>query len=147
MQWALFGMIVVAGVFNGLQTGMNSQLTKTLGNPLLAAPVVYVVGLVALLAAASWSGVKLGDYSKLGAAPWWSYLGGLGGALFIYAMLSTTQKIGAGVFTATTVTAAIVSTVAIDHFGVLGVDTHPAGLGRLAGVALMLGGVALVAKF
>lgn len=147
MQWTLYVLIIVAGVLNGLQTGMNAQLTKTVGNPLLAAPVVYVIGLVALVAAALFSGARLTDLGKLGEAPWWSYIGGLGGALFIYAMLSTTQKVGAGAFLAITVTAGLVASVAIDHFGVLGVEQHPAGLWRVVGVALMLGGVALVAKF
>ena len=74
-------------------------------------------------------------------------VGGVGGALFILAMLTAAPKLGAGAFTGLTVTAALVITILIDNNGWLGVDRHPAGLARLAGGALMIAGVALVAKF
>ena len=68
-------------------------------------------------------------------------------AVFIYAMLTLTQKVRAGVFVAGTVTASVVTSVLIDHFGALGVDPHPTTLWRIVGVVLMLGGVVLVGKF
>jgi transporter family-2 protein len=37
--------------------------------------------------------------------------------------------------------------VIADHFGWLGFDQHPAGLGRIAGCALMVIGIALVSLF
>ena len=74
-------------------------------------------------------------------------VGGVGGALFILMMLTAAPKLGPGAFTGLTVTAAIIATLAIDHFGWLGADRHPAGLARLAGGTLMIVGVALVAKF
>ena len=143
----LYLFLIVAGVLNGMQTGMNSQLNKSLGNPILAAPIVYLVGLAAMLVAAPFLGARVGDYAKLADTPWWAFLGGLGGAVFIYAMLSTTQKVGAGVFLSLTVTAGVVTSVALDHFAAFGVDRHPAGIGRIAGVVLMMAGVGLIAKF
>ncbi|MGI4875957.1 MAG: DMT family transporter [Janthinobacterium lividum] len=143
----LYIVIIVAGVLNGLQTGMNAQLNKSVGNTIMAAPIVYLAGLGAMLVAAPFLGFRFSDYSRLAATPWWAYLGGICGAVFIYAMLSSTQKVGAGVFMAITVTASVVTSVALDHFGALGIDQHPAGLWRLVGVALMLGGVGLIAAF
>ncbi len=147
MQWTLYGLILIAGILNGLQTGMNAQLNKSLGQTILAAPIVYLAGLAAMLVAAPFFGIKLGNYARLAETPWWAFLGGICGAVFIYAMLSTTQKVGAGVFMGVTVTAAVVTSVALDHFGAMGVDQHPAGLWRLVGLALMIGGVALIAHF
>ena len=141
MPWLLYLFIVAAGVLNGLQNGMNAQLNKSLGQTILAAPIVYLSGLAGLLVVAPFLHPKLGDYARLAETPWWAYCGGLAGAVFVYAMLATTQKIGAGAFTALTVTAGLVTSVAMDHFGVLGVDRHPVSLGRIAGVLLMLGGV------
>lgn len=37
--------------------------------------------------------------------------------------------------------------LALDHFGALGFPEHPAGVGRLVGLVLMLVGVFLIAKF
>ena len=147
MQLWGIAFIVAAGVLNALQTAMNAQLNKSLGQPALAAPIVFLVGLTGTLVLAPILGAHVHDYVKLGKTPWWAFLGGLCGAVFIYAMLTQTQKIGAGVFVAATVTASIVTSVAIDHFGALGVELHPLGLWRAIGVLLMLGGVALIGKF
>ena len=147
MQLGLLAFIIVAGVLNGLQTGMNSQLTKSLGNPMLAAPVVYGVGLLAFLLAMPFFGVKLGDYGKLAHTPWWAIAGGVAGGIFTLATLTATPKVGAGVFVAVTVTTGVVTSILIDHFGIIGVDKHPANIGRIAGAILMIGGVFLVGKF
>ena len=147
VQLGLYAFIIVAGILNGLQTGMNSQLTKSLGNPGLAGPVVYTVGLVAFLLALPFFGVKLSDYGKLAQTPWWAIAGGVAGAIFSLATLAATPKVGAGVFVAITVTTGVVTSILIDHFGIIGVDKHPAGLGRIAGALLMIIGVGLVGKF
>ena len=150
MQIGLYAFIIVAGILNGLQTGMNSQLTKSIGNPLLAGPIVYGVGLLGFLAAMTvvpFFGVKMSDYAKLAETPWWAIIGGLAGAMFTLATLTATPKVGAGVFVAITVTTGVVTSILIDNFGIIGVDKHPANIGRIAGAVLMIGGVALVGKF
>ena len=150
MQMGLYAFIVVAGILNGLQTGMNSQLTKSLGNPALAGPIVYGVGLLSFLvviAVLPFFGVKMADYGKLSQTPWWAIAGGVAGATFTFATLAATPKVGAGVFVAVTVTTGVVTSILIDHFGIIGVDKHPANIGRIAGAVLMIGGVFLVGKF
>jgi bacterial/archaeal transporter family-2 protein len=150
MQIGLIAFIIVAGVLNGLQTGMNSQLTKSLGNPVLAGPIVYGLGFICFVIAVgvmSMFGLKVGDYGKLAQTPWWAIIGGMAGAVFTLATLAATPKVGAGVFVAVTVTTGVVVSILIDHFGIIGVDKHPANIGRIAGAVLMIGGVLLVGKF
>ena len=110
------------------------------------APIVFLIGLVRTLAVLPSMGANV-DYASLKEPPWWAFQGGLCGAVLVYAMLAQTQRIGPGVFVATSVTASIVTSVVIDHFGALGADLHPATLWRVVGVVLMLAGVALVGKF
>jgi transporter family-2 protein len=147
MQWTLYLVIAVAGMLNAVQTGVNAQLNKSLGAPILAAPIVYLAGLAGILLVMPFTSARFSEYSKLQETPWWAYLGGVCGAVFIYVMLSTAQKVGAGVFASVTVTAGVMTSIVIDHFGAFGVDTHPVSLWRLVGVVLMIGGVALVAAF
>ncbi|MDB5818520.1 MAG: hypothetical protein JWQ11_2160 [Rhizobacter sp.] len=147
MQWALYLIIAIAGILNAVQTGLNAQLNKSLGAPILAAPIVYLAGLAGILVVSPFLGARFSDYAKLQQTPWWAYFGGVCGAVFIYVMLSTAQKVGAGVFSGVTVTAGVMTSVLIDHYGAFGVDVHPASLWRLVGVALMVGGVMLVAAF
>ena len=147
MHWLLIPFVVVSGVLNSLQTGNNTQLAKSLHQPIAAAFIIYAVGMLTLAVSAPFLGFSFSAYGRLGQAPWWAWLGGIFGAIYIIAMLYVTDKVGAGTFTALTVTAAIVTTVLLDHFGWLGLDVHPASAGRIIGCALMIGGVILVSKF
>ena len=147
MQWLLIPFVIAVGVLNSLQTGTNPQLGKSLGQPIAAAFIVYLVGILTLVVCAPFLGFSFSAYGRAGLAPWWAWLGGIFGTVYILAMFYVTQKVGAGVFTALTVTAAIVSTVLLDHFGWLGVQEHPAGLWRIVGCGLMIGGVFLVSRF
>jgi transporter family-2 protein len=46
-----------------------------------------------------------------------------------------------------TVTAALIMSLLVDHFGWLRVHPHPISLGRIVGGLLLISGVALIAKF
>ena len=85
--------------------------------------------------------------SHLGDAPWWTWTGGIIGAVYVLSMLIGPGQLGAGLFTGMTVTAAIIASIALDHFGLVGFEHHPAGIGRLVGAALMIAGIACVAAF
>lgn len=52
-----------------------------------------------------------------------------------------------GAFNGLVVTGTIVFSIVLDHYGLLGFDVHHASLPRIAGGALMLGGLALVCLF
>jgi transporter family-2 protein len=81
------------------------------------------------------------------AMPWWAPLGGLVGAFAVIAGLLFVNKVGAGAFAGLTITANILMSLAIDRFGWFGMDVHPLNSWRILGAALMVGGVALIAKF
>ena len=57
------------------------------------------------------------------------------------------NKVGAGPFAGLTITANILMSLAIDHFGWFGMTVRPMGGWRVLGAALMVGGIALVARF
>ena len=54
------------------------------------------------------------------------------------------ERLGAAVFTGITVTAAIITSVVLDHFGWVGFAQHTADPWRILGCALMIGGLVLV---
>ena len=61
-------------------------------------------------------------------------------------MIFTADKIGAAAFTGITLTAGILLSVLLDHFGWVGFEEHRASWTRLLGVSLLVIGVALVAR-
>ena len=57
------------------------------------------------------------------------------------------NKIGAGAFGGLTITANILMSLAVDHFGLFGIEQHSLNIWRVVGGALMVGGIALIAVF
>ena len=56
-------------------------------------------------------------------------------------------KVGAGAFAGLTITANILMSLAIDRFGMFGMQVHELSAGRIAGAALMVAGIILISKF
>ena len=69
------------------------------------------------------------------------------GGLYILAMIFLANRLGAAIFTGITVTTAIITSTALDHFGLLGFARHEASLWRVAGCCLMIAGLGLVSLF
>ena len=79
--------------------------------------------------------------------PWWAVVGGLVGAVQVYAGLTLVNKVGAGPFVGITVTAALITSLVIDHCGWFRMQPHPLNAGRIIGGILLVGGTSLIAKF
>jgi transporter family-2 protein len=74
-------------------------------------------------------------------------LGGLVGGFAVIAGLLFVNKIGAGPFAGLTITANILMSLVIDQSGWFGMNVHPVSGWRILGAGLMVGGIALIAKF
>jgi hypothetical protein len=83
----------------------------------------------------------------IGAMPWWAPLGGVIGAFAVIAGLLFVEKVGAGAFAGLTITANILMSLAIDHFGLFDVQQHSMGPGRAVGALLMVAGIFAISKF
>lgn len=68
------------------------------------------------------------------------------GAIYVASAAAFTPKLGAGGFLVCVVAGQMVVSVLVDHFGLMGLGARPVNWSRLAGVALILGGVFLVVQ-
>jgi transporter family-2 protein len=55
--------------------------------------------------------------------------------------------VGTGPFVGFAVTAALITSLLIDHFGWFGMQTHSLNVGRIAGGVLLVAGISFFAKF
>ena len=78
--------------------------------------------------------------------PWYAWTGGLYGAVFVVAAAWGVPRLGVATTITLMVAGQLLIGLALDHFGAFGAPTHPINLGRLAGVALVIGGVVLVRR-
>lgn len=135
----------VAGLLNTVQSGSNATLGKSVSPGWATA----AIGAATALTGLAYAFATRAPLPRAGAAlvPWWGWIGGCLGATYVLATLIVAKQLGAGAFIATTVTVAVVASLAMDHWGLLGFQQHTASLPRLAGAVLMVGGLALIAKF
>jgi len=139
--------IILGGALQTCGAAMNSQLYKHMVNPWLASAISAAVVTFFFVAVFLVRSKPLPSAQDAGSMPWWALIGGLVGAVQVYAGLTLVHKVGAGTFMGLTVTAALIASLLIDHFGWLRVHPHPISLGRAIGAVLMICGVALIAKF
>lgn len=140
-------LAALAGALNTVQAGANATLNRALGQPILAALTVSAVNAAAYLLVGAVIGVGWPAPGRIASAPWWAWTGGLMGAAYVLAMVFLADRLGALVFTGITLTAAVVTSALLDHFGWVGFAQHSAGPARIAGCALMIAGLALVSLF
>ena len=104
-----------------------------------------------LFAASAVAALMAGERWPTGGAiahtPWWAWAGGVFGLGFVMATVYASPKLGAGLFIALIVTASTLSSLLLDHFGLMGFAIREAHVGRIAGGLLMIAGVALIALF
>ncbi len=145
-MWYLYGIVLLAGIANAIQPGQNGALARGLSQPLTAGLVVGVGTLLTILTAGLASGrLALPTYEEATRIPWWAWFGGVLGGGIVATQLLVAQRVGAAAFTGLLVTAGVLTSIALDHFGWVGFERHAASLPRIVGGLLMIGGVALIA--
>lgn len=143
----LYPIILVCGALQAFGPPMNGALRNALSNPWLAS-IVSFLPIVAFLGVVLFCLPRpLPTAEGVSNMPWWAPLGGLVGAFAVVAGLLFVNKVGAGAFGGLTITANILMSLVIDHFGLFGIEQHSLGLWRILGGAMMVGGVALIAFF
>jgi bacterial/archaeal transporter family-2 protein len=139
-------LALLAGALLPTQAGVNLQLRVMLGHPLAATLVSFVVGTLALAAVVTGLRVPLPLGAAWSRSEWWHWLGGLLGAIYILATIVVAPRLGAATLVAALVAGQMLASLALDHFGWVGFAVHPVNPWRLAGAALIVGGVVLVRR-
>jgi len=145
--WLYLLIAVAAGAMLPFQFGINAQLSNWVDSPIRAAFVSFLVGTIALLIISAFVRKPLPSLPRLGDVPWWVWIGGLLGAVYVAGSIVTAPKLGAVTLAAAIVFGQTLASVLVDQFGWVGFREHHASPGRLAGVVLVATGVVLVRVF
>ncbi|MCF5651302.1 EamA-like transporter family protein [Pseudomonas syringae] len=144
MKAAYYLLAVCAGLGITLQTTLNGQLAKGVGGDSVAAALFsFTAGALCLGIFSLMRGGIVVSLAAIPAQPWWSLLGGLlgAGALLSYVVLA--PKIGLSALLGLAIAGQIISSLFIDHFGLMGASERPVSLVKLAGSMMMLAGLAI----
>jgi transporter family-2 protein len=128
---------VVSGAFVALQQRINGDLGHDLGDPLVAAVVSFGTGL-AVMCALMLRRAPRQLLPRLAQVPWWSRLGGLGGATLVFVGATAAPKVGVAILTVGLVSGSVVGALLVDRVGLAPGGRHALTPPRLLGAALCL---------
>lgn len=139
-------LALIAGACLPLQVGVNNILRSGVGAPVLAALASFAVGSAALLVYALAMRTPWPSATAIAALPTWSWAGGLFGAFYVAVSIVAAPKLGAANLVGITVAAQLVTSLLLDHYGVIGFAQHSINLWRIIGALLLAVGAILVLK-
>jgi transporter family-2 protein len=134
-----------AGALLSAQGPILTRIAFHAGGPIQAATVAFAIGLCVLLAAGILAGTgvpRLGDVMRM---PVWLWAGGLIGTGLLLLTLYALPRIGVAAFAAAVVCGQLLAALAYDHTGAFGVELRRVGPREIAGAALLLAGLAMIA--
>jgi transporter family-2 protein len=145
LHWAgLLLLAAFAGAVVPFQSAINVNLGRGLGHPLWATLASLVVSILVLLPIMLAMRLPLPSLAFIGKAPMWMWAGGAFGVCFISLALVLLPRLGASGFMALALAGQVVASLVLDHFGWFGLEERQITLPRLAGAALLIGGVVLI---
>jgi bacterial/archaeal transporter family-2 protein len=147
IMWLFIAFALLIGALLPLQAGLNAQLRLLLPHPVIAALISFLVGSGILAVVSLFLRINWISSSRLSSAPWWLWTGGIFGANYVLVALILAPRLGAATLIGLTVTGQMISSVVLDHFGLVGYPLHPVSAGRLVGAGLLLVGTLLIQRF
>jgi bacterial/archaeal transporter family-2 protein len=141
-------LALLAGAVLPIQGAVNAGLRADLDAPATVGALSFVVATAAMA-------VLLAGSLALGAAPapraaplrripWWGWLGGFCGATYVTSVFLLIPEIGTAPTIGLTVAGQQIASLFVDRYGLLRLPRRPLSAVRLAGVATLLMGVALI---
>jgi transporter family-2 protein len=146
----LFLATVLAGMLSPMQSAVNGQVGKELGDGNASAVVSFGSGLVvmAIIIVARKSTrrqfASIPSRIKANRIPWWSWFAGLCGAMVVFSEGASASLLGVATFQTTLISGMVISGLICDRFGI-GVDIkQPFNIPRVLGALLAIAATVLV---
>ena len=131
----------LAGAFIPVMAILNGRLGKSMGEALHASVILFGVGFLFCLTVALVLTKSLPHATDLANAQPIEYLGGFIVGFYVISATLLAPRIGLANFIICAVSAQIIISVVIDHYGLLGSTIRPVNITRLIGVGLLIAGI------
>ncbi|TCI42893.1 DMT family transporter [Exiguobacterium sp. SH3S2] len=139
--WRLLG--IGTGMMSAMQTAINGYLGTVLESALKGALVSFVVGIVTLLLVLLILRPSV-EWRGLSGQPWWIWLGGIIGALFIGGNVLIVPMVGTGIAVVIVIVGLLCGSLLIDRFGWFGAAKNPVTGIQLVSLLVMVLGIMMI---
>jgi transporter family-2 protein len=147
MKYILMAATFLVGAVIPIQAVLNARLGQQTGGALMGALLSFITGTFCLLALNLMvNSAALVHLKPFTTTPWYIWLGGLIGAIFVAFITWVNVKQSFALTFALVVAGQIFISLLIDHFGLLGATVSTINLQKIIGAALIIAGVILIKK-
>jgi len=135
------------GAILPVQAVLNTKLGKQTGGPLISSLLSFLVGLICLFIINLFANYSAFTSMKLlSVSPWYVWMGGLLGAIYVSCVIFVNQQQGVALTFALVVAGQIFISLLIDHFGLFGSIVRPLSIPKIIGALLIIAGLVLIKK-
>ena len=138
-------LALMSGFCLAIQPAVNGHLGIGISSGIQAALISFLIGTILLIAInvilKQMRNVKKAFQKK---APWWFYMGGFLGALYVFFALVITPEIGTGAFVIFVLIGQMVVSLLIDNYGLLRSRIRKVSYIQIIGLVVMLLGAGIV---
>ena len=117
--WRAFG--IFAGMLSATQIAVNGYLGKVVGSPIKASAISFTVGIIFLAIICIVLHFKNGKSESFknesAKNPWWMWIGGILGGLYILANVYLSRIVGTGMTVIILLIGSTTGGILVDHFG------------------------------
>ena len=147
MRYILMLSTLFIGAILPVQAVLNTKLGKQTGGPLISSLLSFLVGLICLFIINLFGNyTALSNMKLLSVSPWYVWMGGLLGAIYVSCVIFVNQQQGVALTFALVVAGQIFISLLIDHFGLFGSIVRPVSLPKIMGALLIIAGLVLIKK-
>ena len=141
--WQILALL--SGFCLAIQPAVNGHLGIGISSGIQAALISFLIGTILLIAInvilKQMTSVKMAFQKK---APWWFYMGGFLGALYVFFALVITPEIGTGAFVIFVLIGQMIVSLLIDNYGLLRSRVRKVSMIQIIGLIVMLIGAGIV---
>lgn len=140
-------LTLLVGSLLPIQAILNTRLGKQTGGPLMGSLLSFTVGLICLLVLNLVTNASAVVNLKAAiVTPWYVWLGGFLGAIFVGYITWVNQQQGVALTFALVVSGQVFCSLIIDHYGLLGSAVRTITLEKIIGAILIIVGIILIKK-
>ena len=144
--WRAFG--IFAGMLSATQIAVNGYLGKVVGSPIKASAISFTVGIIFLAIICIVLHFKNGKSESFknesAKNPWWMWIGGILGGLYILANVYLSRIVGTGMTVIILLIGSTTGGILVDHFGIFESPKKPINAQKILGVLIMILGAAAI---
>lgn len=138
-------LAALSGILMAMQGSINASLSKVVGI-LESTFIVHVTGTVLVAVLLYVLRLGKGNFTLYAQAPWYAFFGGVVGVGIIYLVVASIPKVGVANATTAIIVGQVLSALAIDHFGLFGLQRVPCNWCQLGGLLLLAVGARLLLR-